>query len=108
MKYSLTKFVFAFVILFFSGHTVPAQNFPVKLGSLFTEVADDSQLHFNGTVLVADDGKVIYQNAKGYSDINHHRLNSSATRFQLASLSKVFTATAVMQLAEKGNLKLDD
>lgn len=34
--------------------------------------------------------------------------NTTDTRFQLASLSKVFTATAVMQLAEKGSIRLDD
>lgn len=100
-------------ILFFVVTTVccswnacEAQNYSGSLDSLFKEVSSNS--HFNGTVLVSDHGKVIYQNSKGYSDITNHQLNTGFSRFQLASVSKLFTATAIMQLVEKGKLKLDD
>lgn len=73
---------------------------------MFKDVSADS--HFNGTVLVSDHGVVIYQNSKGYSDITNHRLNTSFSRFRLASVSKIFTATAIMQLVEEGKLKLED
>ena len=94
-------------ILLSSG-ILSAQNTPVQLDKLFREVTSDPGYHFNGAVLVADGDKIIYQNATGYADLSNQQKNSIQTRFQLASLSKVFTATAVMQLAEKGRIQLSD
>ena len=85
-----------------------AQNTPAQLDKLFLEVTGDPGYHFNGAVLVADGDKIIYQNATGYADLSNQQKNSIQTRFQLASLSKVFTATAVMQLVEKGRIQLND
>jgi hypothetical protein len=63
---------------------------------------------FNGNILLAQDGKVLYKKSYGYRDIaNQIPLNDSAL-FPLASISKTFTAVAVLQLMEKGKLKLDD
>lgn len=60
---------------------------------------------FNGNVLVAQKGVVIYQNSFGFAtDTIKNNLQS---KFQLASLSKTFTAVAVMKLAEQGKLGLD-
>jgi CubicO group peptidase (beta-lactamase class C family) len=94
-------------ILFSSG-VLTAQNTADRLDKLFLEVTGDPGYHFNGVVLVADGDKIIYQNAIGYADLGNHQNNSLQTRYQLASLSKVFTAIAVMQLAEKGSIQLDD
>ena len=94
-------------ILLFSGSLI-AQNIPARLDKMFTDVTSDPGYHFNGVVLVADGDKIIYQNATGYADLSKKQKNSIQTRFQLASLSKVFTATAVMQLAEKGRIQLND
>lgn len=63
---------------------------------------------FNGTVLVAQAGHVIYKGAFGYKDIAAKDTLTTATPFQLASVSKQFTAVAVMQLKEKGLLSYDD
>ena len=94
-------------ILLSSGVLI-AQNTAAQLDKLFLEVTSNPDYHFNGVVLVADGDKIIYQNATGYADISNQQKNSIQTRFQLASLSKVFTATAVMQLAEKGLIQLND
>jgi CubicO group peptidase (beta-lactamase class C family) len=60
---------------------------------------------FNGNVLVAQKGVIVYQNAFGFAtDTIKNNLQS---KFQLASLSKTFTAVAVMKLAEQGKLGLD-
>jgi CubicO group peptidase (beta-lactamase class C family) len=107
MKSALFTYCFAISVIIFI-EPVRAQNLPAELDQLFQQVSSDPEMHFNGIVLVADHGKIIYQNEKGYSDIGTHRLFTAATRFQLASLSKVFTAVAVMQEVEKGKLKLDD
>src|SRR5580658_6478 len=85
-----------------------AQTIQERLDSLFNAVKNDNRMHFSGTVLVADHGKIVYKNSAGYADIAKKILNSDTTRFSLASLSKVFTCIAVMQLKDKGKLRLED
>jgi CubicO group peptidase (beta-lactamase class C family) len=63
---------------------------------------------FNGCVLVAQHGVIIYKKAFGYSNFKKKdslKLNSA---FQLASASKTLTAAAVLLLKDKGKLKLTD
>jgi CubicO group peptidase (beta-lactamase class C family) len=63
---------------------------------------------FNGSVIVAKEGEVIYQKAFGIADKERGLPVTDSTAFQLASVSKVITATAVMMLVERGLVKLDD
>jgi CubicO group peptidase (beta-lactamase class C family) len=63
---------------------------------------------FNGAVLVSQYGKIIYKNAFGYSSFTKKDTNTTQTQFQLASVSKQFTAVAIMQLHEKGLINYDD
>jgi CubicO group peptidase (beta-lactamase class C family) len=100
--------VLIIVCLFFYFEPAKAQTNIQRLDSLFNAVKKDPDMHFNGTVLVADHGKIIYKNSAGYADIIKKRINTDTTRFSLASLSKVFTCVAIMQLKDKGKLKLDD
>ena len=63
---------------------------------------------FNGAVLVEQRGVLLYKNAKGLSNLRtKDTLNLSST-FQLASISKIFTGVAVLQLVEKGKIHLND
>lgn len=62
---------------------------------------------FNGNVLVAKKGKIIYQNAIGWADHLHRDSLEINSVFELASVSKPFTATAILILVEEGKLKLD-
>lgn len=63
---------------------------------------------FNGTLVVIDKGEVIFREEHGYSDKLSNRLIDSRSIFCLASVSKVFTSTAIMKLVEEGKLSLDD
>ncbi|WP_256002367.1 serine hydrolase domain-containing protein [Pedobacter deserti] len=63
---------------------------------------------FNGNVLVAKKGRIIYQKALGWADYLHRDSLKTASEFELASVSKPFTGTAIMQLVEQGKLSLDD
>jgi len=83
-----------------------AQSKQTQLDSLFTSLSKNEL--FNGTVLVAENGQIIYQKSFGYANFEKQLCNDNNTNFQLASVSKVFTAVAVLQLMEKGKLKLDD
>lgn len=63
---------------------------------------------FNGNMLVAKDGKILYEKAIGWADYLHRDSLKINSEFELASVTKTFTGTAVMQLVEKGKLSLTD
>jgi len=63
---------------------------------------------FNGNVLIVQKGKILYQNSFGYAHIKEKDSLNSNSRFQLASLSKPFTAIAVLKLVQEGRVSLDD
>ncbi|MBM3402806.1 MAG: beta-lactamase family protein [Bacteroidetes bacterium] len=62
---------------------------------------------FNGNVLVAKNGKIIYERAIGWADHLHRDSLKINSVFELASVSKPFTSTAIMILVEDGKLKLN-
>jgi CubicO group peptidase (beta-lactamase class C family) len=64
--------------------------------------------NFNGVVLFAKDNNVVYKKAFGFSNIRLKTAMQANTPFQLASVSKQFTALAIMQLKERGKLSYDD
>ena len=64
--------------------------------------------HFNGNVLVAEKGKIIFQKSYGFADYKKERLLNDSSVFELASVSKQFTATAILLLKDRGKLKLTD
>lgn len=63
---------------------------------------------FNGAVMVAKNGHAVYKNAFGLANIEKKDSNTVNTAFQLASVSKQFTAAAIMLLQEQGKLDYDD
>src|SRR6185437_5435209 len=67
------------------------------------------QLHVSGAVVaVVKDGKVLYAQGYGHSDIAKGTpVNPATSLFRIGSTSKLFTWTAVMQLVEQGKLDLD-
>ena len=62
----------------------------------------------SASVAIVLDGKIAYANAFGSAVLTPHVAASTATRYQLASISKTFTAQAVLLLAAAGKLSLDD
>jgi N-acyl-D-amino-acid deacylase len=62
-----------------------------------------------GAVLaVARDGKLLYARGFGYADVDKKEEMKADALFRISSISKTFTAVAIMQLVERGKLKLDD
>ena len=60
-------------------------------------------------VSVVKDGEVLFEKGYGYADLeNEVPVDAETTSFQIASVSKVFTATAVMQMVEQGKLSLNE
>ena len=62
---------------------------------------------FNGSALVVDNGKVIYQKGVGLANMEWNIPNAPDTKFRLGSITKQFTATLILQLVEQGKIKLD-
>ncbi|MDQ4123219.1 MAG: beta-lactamase family protein [Acidobacteriota bacterium] len=63
---------------------------------------------FSGMVLLAKDGTVIFNKAYGEANKDFGVPNRTDTKFNLASLNKMFTSIAIAQLVEKGKLSYDD
>lgn len=63
---------------------------------------------WSGVALVARDGEVLLRKGYGLADRATQRANDPDTLFEVASLTKVFTASAIMKLAETGKLTIDD
>ena len=62
----------------------------------------------NGCILVAENGKPVYEKAFGYANFDTRQLLHNQTMFELASVSKQFTAMAIMQLHQRGKLTYED
>lgn len=62
---------------------------------------------FSGVIRVLQNGKIIYETSRGYANIEFGIKNSMTTRFNIASVTKQFTAFAIMLLSDKGLLNLD-
>ena len=65
-------------------------------------------IKLDGVVLVAEKDQIIYTKASGYADRDSKTPNTMETVFELGSITKQFTAVAIMQLVEQGKLSLDD
>jgi len=63
---------------------------------------------FSGTVLVAKGDEVLYSQACGEASKRFHVANNIDTKFNLGSMNKMFTATAINQLVEQGVLAYDE
>lgn len=99
----LIFFIFLCTLL---GASLPAQNKENALKTYFATLSKNQQ--FNGSILVAEKGKIVYQESFGYADFEKKIANTEETSFVIASISKTFTATAVLQLAQSGKFKLED
>ncbi len=61
-----------------------------------------------GVLTIARKGKIIYNQAFGMADLEHHIANTTETIFEAGSVSKQFTTTAIFLLALEGKLSLDN
>ncbi len=63
---------------------------------------------YHGSVLVASGGKILLENGYGLADRESGRKQSAETVFSVGSITKQFTAAAIMKLESQGKLRLDD
>lgn len=92
-----------------TGQEAPAgwnQEKTNQLDELLQSLAKKKQ--FNGAILLAEGGKVVFEKYLGVSNANDQTPLSPNSSFRLASVSKQFTAMAIMILKEQGKLDYDD
>ena len=85
---------------------VNGQQYATKIDSLIQKAA--SLKRFNGSILVCKNGRIVFEKAYGYQNIERKIANTPATIFQVGSMTKQFTAAVVLKLAEQHKLSIDD
>ena len=100
------KKTFLTVLILFSFFAVKAQNKASELDKLMNQAHESGV--FNGTILVAENGKVIYRKAFGYANKATKQKLTPEFCFDLASVSKQFTGMGIMILQERKQLSYDD
>jgi CubicO group peptidase (beta-lactamase class C family) len=80
-----------------------AKGIARKLDSIFASVPD-----YSGELLVAEKGKAIYHKSFGYKNFNTGERLSRGAIFEIASVSKQFTAMSIMLMQQTGKLSFDD
>lgn len=78
----------------------------LKLDTLYSELFNNGS--FNGSVLIAENGKIIFEKSYGFADEQTNRKINDSTVFELASVSKQFTAMGIVQLEKEGKLSYQD
>ena len=90
---------------------IPAQD-SIRYHNAVEDVLDKSLLRgrFNGSILVAKEGVVVYEKYVGTQDprIKNKDSITAETSFQIASTGKTLTSAAVLKLWEEGKLNIDD
>ena len=90
---------------------LPVKFFAQKNQSLIIDKYMQAQVtvnEFSGVVLVTSKGRVIYKKAFGYANREWKIPNTVETKFEIGSLTKQFTAAAILQLAEQKKLNIED
>jgi CubicO group peptidase (beta-lactamase class C family) len=83
-----------------------AQSANNKIETYFDEVGKVAQL--NGNIALVAHDRVVSEKSFGYADFETKQTNNLRSAFNLASISKIFTSTAILQLRDKGKLTLND
>lgn len=98
-----TGFLAAFFFFISSG--IFAQDKSQQIEGLLSKYHEYGQ--FNGSVLVANNGEVIFKNGFGMANMEHGIPNKPDTKHRLGSITKQFTAALILQLVEQGKLELN-
>lgn len=115
LKRNVCLFLISSIILLLNGGSIFAES-SHKSVEYFNHMTDEymkkvlEEYNVAGVaVTVVKDGKIFFKKGYGYSDVDKKLpVNPNTTAFQIASVSKLFTATAAMQMVEQGKLSLDE
>ena len=104
-KFSVQIMLAILITAFLNSAQTNAQDKVSKIDELMTKLFENRQ--FNGSILVAENGTVIYKNGFGYANMDWEIPNTPDTKFRIGSITKQFVALQIMQLVEEGKIKLE-
>jgi CubicO group peptidase (beta-lactamase class C family) len=93
------------VWMFAAQASALAQDKAAKIDELMT--AYNNYRQFNGSVLVAENGKVIFKKGYGMANMEWNIPVETDTKFRLGSITKQFTSMLILQLVQEGKVKLE-
>lgn len=99
------KSILTCIALMFAMHPLLSQK-SQKLEQLFSTYEKAGL--FSGSVLIAEKGKIIFENSYGYRNAPKKEKNTNNSLYRVFSTTKMFTATVIFQLEEQGKLSLND
>ena len=102
----MTRTIAPFLILLLTTTCASTRPVGPELGATLDQLAAEDR--FSGVVLVARNGRPLFQRAYGMANREARIANRIDTRFNVGSMTKMFTAVAIAQLAERGKLSFDD
>jgi CubicO group peptidase (beta-lactamase class C family) len=89
-----------------TGNSETEESTPEKTIEETFAFLDDSD--FQGTILIAKGGEIVFEKSYKYSNVESQTLNTNDTVYEIGSNTKQFTAVALMMLVEEGKINLDD
>jgi CubicO group peptidase (beta-lactamase class C family) len=106
MKIKTLFGAFLAAALFTAGHAQPLDK--AKLDQFFDRLAEKNKAM--GNLVIVKDGSVLYARSIGYGQIDEagKKPLTATNRFRIASITKMYTATMILQLVDEGKLKLSD
>lgn len=113
MKRTITAVLFLAVFLSSCAQVLPSSKpapDPKVLGAEFDALVQEKNNAglFDGAVLVARNGQVLLSKGYGFADREKKISNTPQTKFRLASITKQFTAMAILLLQEQNKLSVED
>jgi len=105
----MRKIVFAFISIFAAA--LAAQELPADMRASIDKAATDILAKTgapSASIAVVRNGKIVYTHAYGLANLETKMPATPQMRYSIGSISKQFTAAALLLLAEEGKLSLDD
>ena len=106
MGHSVARSLLGTLALLLASHRDGGAQDVSRMDRIIQSHVDSKQ--FMGSVLVAQDGKVLLDKGYGSANLEWDIPDSPQTKFRLGSLTKQFTAAAILLLEERGKLRTDD
>jgi CubicO group peptidase (beta-lactamase class C family) len=98
--------LFAIILSCFLSQIIFSQSVEEKIEKLLEDYTKAGV--FNGSALVSENGIILLGKGYGFKSLRDSSFNDSNTIFQIASVTKQFTSTLILKLAELDKLNLDD
>ncbi|HUR37178.1 MAG TPA: serine hydrolase domain-containing protein [Terriglobales bacterium] len=111
MRTKVVEKLFALATLFVAGMCVAQEMLPAETRSAIDKGVEEALAKSgvpSASIAIVKDGKLAYAKAYGIADLSTKKPATTDMRYSVGSISKQFTAAAVMMLVEEGKLSLDD